>query len=205
MLILSFHLSPGLANGLFPRGLLQVLRISFLLHACYISSQFHPSLNDQDNITRRRITMLRLHEKKHQIQISARLSLLLNPPLMNHSILLATETLPSLYTGLQVNNWIDSTINLTIAELWIHHFLSFRIKARTPMQGRQKAEERNFESHNRITLSEVISLNLTICRNTGKNGRRERDTQREEGDKWGGSTCWARQIKKKRRHIQWDE
>lgn len=41
------------------------------------------------------------------------------------------------------------------------------------MQGSQKEEERNLESHNRITLSEVISLNLTICRNMGKNGKRE--------------------------------
>lgn len=51
------------------------------------------------------------------------------------------------------------------------------------MQGSQKEEERNLESHNRITLSEVISLNLTICSHGGKNGKREKETFREKGER----------------------
>jgi hypothetical protein len=51
------------------------------------------------------------------------------------------------------------------------------------MQGSQKEEERNLESHNRITLSEVISLNLTICRSREKKmAKRETELKRERNE-----------------------
>lgn len=70
------------------------------------------------------------------------------------------------------------------------------------MQGSQQEEERNLESHNRITLSEVISLNLTICRVMGeKNGKREKETFREKGERneVGAFAARERGKKKKRR------
>ena len=73
------------------------------------------------------------------------------------------------------------------------------------MQGSQKEEERNFESHNRITLSEVISLNLTICRSR----ERKKLAKKRETELKGREMRWehlqrAREIKKKekKRHIQ---
>lgn len=72
------------------------------------------------------------------------------------------------------------------------------------MQGSQKEEERNLESHNRITLSEVISLNLTICRSREKKiGKEERDRVKRERNEVGALAESKRDKKKERkRHIQ---
>ena len=176
ILILPFHLRPRLSCDLFPSRVRP--KSVYVSHINRTSSVIHLShsapYNHCNNIWRRIIT-LKLQEKITKSPFWFHISLLLKLSLMNHSVLMAKEILFSSY--IQLNNWTDSTINLTIAELWIHHVLSFRIKARTPMQGSQKEEERNFESHNRITLSEVISLNLTICRSTEKKWqRRERQS-----------------------------
>lgn len=153
----------------------------------------------------RRITMLKLQDKITKSTFWFHISLLLNASLMNRSVPMAREILSSSY--IQLNNWIDSTINLTIAELWIHHVLSFRIKARTPMQGSQKEEERNLQSHNRITLSEVISLNLTICRSREKKKlAKKRETELKGREmRWEHLQRARERKKKKRRDIQWDE
>lgn len=71
------------------------------------------------------------------------------------------------------------------------------------MQGCQKEEERNLESHNRITLSEVISLNLTICRSTEKKMAKKRETELKGREMRWEHLQRAREIKKeKKRHIQ---
>ena len=71
------------------------------------------------------------------------------------------------------------------------------------MQGSQKEEERNLESHNRITLSEVISLNLTICRSRKKKNwqRRKRDRVKRERNEVGALAESERDKKKEETHT----
>lgn len=71
------------------------------------------------------------------------------------------------------------------------------------MQGSQKEEERNLESHNRITLSEVISLNLTICRVMGEKMASERKRHSErKGREMRWEHLQSERQKKEKRYIQ---